>query len=46
MAADVSNDDSTQSSVALAKDTAASHFMIINRIGSGGMGDVCLAQVV
>ncbi len=44
MEAGESNDDRTQSIVALTEDTAVSHYKIITRIGSGGMGDVYLAE--
>jgi non-specific serine/threonine protein kinase len=39
-----SNDDQTRSFTALTKGTSVSHYTIINKIGSGGMGDVYLAE--
>jgi serine/threonine protein kinase/Flp pilus assembly protein TadD len=44
MAADEPNDDQTQSFIALTSGTIVSQYNIIEKIGSGGMGEVYLAE--
>jgi TolB-like protein/predicted Ser/Thr protein kinase len=44
MAADESHDDKTQSFIALTSGTVVLHYRIVEKIGTGGMGEVYLAE--